>query len=380
MSVVTAEVHQGRAGWHAFKADWDRLMHERENEPSVSFEWTASLMESHVKAREEVAVIILKNQNVVLGIVPLVLRTTTWLGQRLTELLPVSELSNTHSDLLIRDCSEHVLAAFVDALYRLELRWDVFGMKRLVESHPLGALWSAVLRRRGKWFELNRTDPSFFLTLDRSYEQYLKRRSSSFRNALKRIERKLKDHGRIELRHQGSFDTADEAYDTLMSIEQRSWKETHGTSISAVSRQAIFYRHLCAMASQKGWLHIRFLYLNERPVAYNLGILVHGTYYYLKTSYDQAERPWSPSTYLRAELIKELIGGGVKHFDFPAEPYEWERQWSDELRWHQSLTLFGPTAKGMAYGLYRKAKRLRRSNDASTISYANPRTVTPNHS
>jgi CelD/BcsL family acetyltransferase involved in cellulose biosynthesis len=129
---------------------------------------------------------------------------------------------------------------------------------------------------------------------------------------------------------------------------------------------------LCALAFRKNWLHLRFLYLDDQPVAYNFGLLVKDTYFYLKTSYADVERPLSPSTFLRAQLIEELIDGGVKQFDFPAEPYEWERQWTDDRRGHHSLTIFGRSPKGIGYYLYRKAKAFARRDDSLSISYADP--------
>ena len=127
-------------------------------------------------------------------------------------------------------------------------------------------------------------------------------------------------------------------------------------------------------------LHLRFLYLDDRPVAYNLGVLLKGTYFYLKTSYDHAEKPLSPSTFLRARLVAELIGQGVQELDFPAEPYEWERQWTDELRWHRSLTLFAPSLKGFVYEVYQTARTLAHRNDGQQVAYVNPRGSKPERS
>jgi CelD/BcsL family acetyltransferase involved in cellulose biosynthesis len=375
--MVVTEIHRGRAMLNQFKEDWDRLIDHGNIQPSASFEWTAALMESHVQTSDDIASIILKRRGAVVGIVPLVLRPMKQLGQTFIRAFPVSELSNTHSDLLIEEVSAPVLTAFVDALYSLDLRWDVFNMTRLLGEQPLGELWCGILRQRRKTFEFTEEQPSFFLTLDRTFEGYLQRRSGSFRNALKRTERKLMSHGRLEIRNQSDFPGIGEAYQALLSIEQRSWKQAHGTSIAAVSRQTVFYRHLCERAFQRNWLHLGFLYLDDRPVAYNLGLILKDTYFYLKTSYDYAERPLSPSTFLRAKLVEELIGRGVKQFDFPAEPYEWERQWTDEMRWHRSLTLFAPSVKGFAYGVYRKAKTLARQNDSHQVAYVNPRDVKP---
>lgn len=375
--MVAAEVHRGRAMLSRLKADWDRLLDRGENEPSASFEWTAALMESHVQERDEIVFIVLKRLGIVIGIVPLVLRPLKKLGQTFITAFPVSELSNTHSDLLIEEVSEPVLGAFVDALYRPDLRWDVFSMTRLLEARPLGALYCLVLRQRRAWFEFTREQPSFFLPLDRTFDGYLQGRSGSFRNALKRIERKLTSQRRVGIRSQDDFSGIDEAYEVLLSIERRSWKQDHGTSISVVSRQTTFYHRLCASASQRKWLHLRFLYLDDRPVAYNLGLLLNGTYFYLKTSYDHGDRPLSPSTFLRAKLLEELIGQGVERFDFPAEPYEWERQWTDGMRWHQSLTLFARSVKAFTYSLYRKARIFGRGDSSRQVEYVDPRVLKP---
>lgn len=375
--MVVAEIHRGRSVFPEFKADWDRLMSHGEHEPSVSFEWTAALLTSHVQENDEIVCIVLKRGEVVVGIVPLVLRPLRKLGQTFVTAFPVSELSNTHSDLLLEEISEPVLAAFVDALYGRNLRWDVFGMTRLLESRLLGTLWCGILRRRWKLFEFTREQPSFYLPLGETYDGYLRQRSGSFRNALKRIERKLRGRGTVEIRCQDDFSDFEEAYEAMLSIEQCSWKQDRGTSIAAVSRQTTFYRSLCRQVFQKNRLHLGFLYLDGRPVAYNLGLIENDTYYYLKTSYDQAERPFSPATVLRAKLMEELIGRGVKSVDFPAEPYEWERQWTDEVRWHRSLTVFAPSVGGIAYCAYRKVTSLCRGSANQSIQYVNPRDLKP---
>ena len=72
------------------------------------------------------------------------------------------------------------------------------------------------------------------------------------------------------------------------------------------------------------------MYLDGRPIAFNLG-LVHGAcYYYLKTSYDQALNQAGAATVFRARLVERLMAEGVRVLDFPGAPYQWEEQWADE--------------------------------------------------
>lgn len=377
--MVDAEIIHGRAVLSQLQGDWERLMEERDHEPSVSFQWTTALMESHVQPEDEIVSIILRRCGQVVGIVPLVLRPVRRFGQRFMTACPVSELSNTHSDLLLKEVSEPVLEAFVEALYRLNPSWDVFSMTRILENGRLCGVLRELACKRRKWFEYVKTPPSFFLTLDSTMSGYLGRRSGSFRNALKRIERKLASRGPVAIKTQDDFPNIEEAYSVLLSIEHRSWKHAHGTSISSVPRQMTFYRRLCSLASQKNWLQLEFLYLDGRPVAYNLGLTLTNTYFYLKTSYVHTERPLSPATFLRSRLVEGLIGRGIAQLDFPAEPYEWERQWTEEMRWHRSVTLFAPTAKGVVYSLYRKLKGLNGCAEGLQLKYVNPRDLKSGH-
>ena len=123
----------------------------------------------------------------------------------------------------------------------------------------------------------------------------------------------------------------------MIEIEQRSWKHTNGTAISTVPRQREFYRLLCEGAARSGRLHLMLMYLGGRSIAYNLGITAADRYSYLKTSFLEDLRSYSPATVLRARLIESLCGEGIRYLDFPAQSYRWEAQWAEKLRWRYSV-------------------------------------------
>ena len=54
--------------------------------------------------------------------------------------------------------------------------------------------------------------------------------------------------------------------------------------------------------------------------------------------------------------IVMLIAEGCTARDVRGEPYEWEQQWTDTVRWHQSLVVFNKTLTGRAIGLAAKAR------------------------
>lgn len=56
--------------------------------------------------------------------------------------------------------------------------------------------------------------------------------------------------------------------------------------------------------------------------------------------------------------------------DFPAEPYEWERQWTDQVRWHKVISIYrSPVGHAVAAAdLIR-----RRLRPGRTLEHVDPR-------
>ncbi|HET7217102.1 MAG TPA: GNAT family N-acetyltransferase [Vicinamibacterales bacterium] len=343
--MTTVEVISQSPDVTPFRDEWQSLYARCATEPSTSFEWSDALLHSHVAADEAFVLLRLTRDGAAAGLIPLTARRMPVMGYPVVVLGPLSEHYNTHSDLLVHDLDEETVAALAAALAQLDLRWDIFRMSTLLDDH-------ALLRCAPKAFagigalQVRAAHASYFLSLPATYDDYLAERSAKFRNHLKRLEKKLEASGAIAVREITAPEDAGGAFDALMQIERQSWKHAHGTAISAVPRQADFYKRLCDGAAGTGRLHLQVLFLDGVPVAYNLGYLAHNAYAYLKTSFVERCKPLGVAAYLRARLVESMIVRGVEEIDFPAEPYEWERQWTNTARWHKALAMYRATAAG----------------------------------
>jgi CelD/BcsL family acetyltransferase involved in cellulose biosynthesis len=341
-SVFTAEFSD-EAAPAALESDWERLFARGTAEPSTSFEWTRALSHSHLKSPDRPLLLTLVRGGVLSAVVPLAIRRARRMGYPITALMPISEYYSTHSDLL----ADEVSAPMVDALLGAVSAhgWDVFRMNRLIDGSPLLNAFETGLQASGFLVDSRWAEPSYVLTLPGSFAEYLRSRSSKFRNHLSRTTRRLEQLGVrvVDLSVLPDFDTA---YQMLLDVERRSWKHASGSAISVVSRQEQFYKQMGAGAAARGLLHLHFLVLDGVPVAHNYGYNAGGTYSYLKTSCDERVKSLGVATYLRARLVEELITRGISRLDFPAEPYEWERHWTSEMRWHKTLVVFNSTLVG----------------------------------
>ena len=351
-NVIRAAVISDPGNCSALADEWAALDEIGLCEPSTSLEWTRALLATHVAESDTAFVIVLRSQDRAVAIVPAIVRRERIVGRLdVATLLLLSELSGTHSDILRSDDREEIVAALFGALVALPCRWDILRVGRLLEGSPVAIQLSRFLGRSGLAHRFRREQPSFYLDPGQSYQQYLATRGARFRNYLRRKSRQFEATGKIKVLQAGKDLDTEQAYDHLLSIEERSWKHSHGTGISAVPRQREFYRLLCEGASRRGRLHLMLMYLDDVPVAFNLGITAGDRYSYLKTSFDERLRRLSPATILRAGLVETLIADGVRSLDFPAEPYRWEEQWTDTLRWHLSMLVFNKTPRAMLYRL-----------------------------
>ena len=370
---VSVDVLEGFDALATLKERWDQLFLANPNEPSTSFEWTSAMATHYVRQGDRCLLVQLRRGDVLVGLVPLVLRQMKVMGQRIGLLTPLSEENNTHSDLLLACADDESVSAFVSALGRLGVDWDCFRLARLLEQNPLVPALRRVLGSGGHRHLMRQGVPAYVLDLPSSFADYLASRSAKFRNHLKRSIRKLQEAGDVGVTVLDRADGFEQAYDALLLVERASWKQSHGTSIVSVERQASFYRDFGRAAFGSGRLQLQWLTLDARPIAYNLGYMTEAGYHYLKTSYDAAYRQFSPATCLRARLVESLIARGVPRLDFPGEPYEWEAQWTDTIRWRLACTIYPPTVRGRALSAIDRIRHWRRP--VRTVDHVDPRAV-----
>jgi len=356
MSPLTVDVVWDPKDIQPLRDDWERLFRDGKNEPSTSYEWATALIKNHLRATDRLFIVVIKHNGVTVCLAPIVASEERALGQTFIRLSPLSERNNTHGALLSCHDEAECASVMLSTLYSLDIRWDVFRMSKILEDQPLLEGIEGHLKLHGKKSRVQYFRPSFFMALPDSFAEYLTQRSGKFRNYLRRAEKKLNTLGEVTTIEKTDPRGLEDAYEQILYVERNSWKHEHGTAISAVARQTGFYRDLCRGAAEAGRLHLSFLYLANEPIAYNLGYLHDNRYYYLKTSYHEQYRSYGAATYSRARLIESLIDQGIRFFDFPGEPYEWEQQWADMLRWHKSVAVYNDTLRARAYYFLSRAR------------------------
>jgi CelD/BcsL family acetyltransferase involved in cellulose biosynthesis len=344
-------------------------------EPNTSLYWTRALLAGHVLPEDKPFTWLLSDGERSVAIVPAVIRRERVAGVMPVQMIRlVADLSTAHSDVLRASDADGMVAELLVALRQLPWPWDVLRIGNLLECNPIAGQLRSFLPVSGFGHRIRREQPSYYLDLPATYDRFLASRSSKFRNYLRRKTRQLEAMGRLEVRRAGRDLDVMHGYRDLLTVEERSWKQAHGTAITSIPRQREFYRLLCMGAARCGRLHLQVMYLDGRPIAFDLGLTAADRYSYLKTSFDESLRPASPATVLRARLVENLIKEGFRCVDFPAEPYEWEQQWSSGVRWHSSFLVYNWTLGGQAYRALTKIRRREQpAPDPDRVRHVDPR-------
>lgn len=356
----TAEVVTAQPDISAFEEAWQALFAARPCEPSTSFEWTQAMLRHHLTSSDRFRLLRISGGGATRALLPLVVRPAALLGQSVAVLSPISEWYGTHGDVLATSLDEAMATAIVNSLPALDVVWDTFRLSRLPANAGVARLVARAAARAGFPCALRPARDYHYLDLPPTFDAYIAGRTPKFRRYLRKVARDHDAAGRVTITRHATPDEFVEGYAAVLHIERASWKQAAGTAITAVPHQEGFYRDMGREAARSGRAYLQILWLDDEPVAHNLGYLLGGSFFYLKSSYDARFEALSPSTLLRTHLMRELIERGAHTVDFLAT-YAWERQWTETVARQDSIVLYNRTAKGRLLRLLDSLKHGKRA-------------------
>lgn len=360
---VTVAVIDGAEGFAHLRDEWEALYRQSGRELSLSYAWSRAVANVHGCPGDRIRIIKLRRAGVLVGLLPVLTRAVPRVFCQLT---PLADAHVTHSDWLTDECSGEIADGLVEGLLAAGITWDRFRMSGVFEHNPLLPSFLAALDRHGLRHLLRRTPPSRVLRLPATYAAYLGERSAKFRNHLKRAQKKVQAHRAevLVLVGETSPSSFTDTFARMLAIEQASWKHGDRWPMTSDGAATQFYRQVFASAWAEGRLHVQFLVIDGRPAAYNLGYLVADEYAYLKTTFASECQHLGAATFLRGRLMEDLIARGIRLVDFAGDPYDWERQWTHEVRGHLMLTAYSGSLRSR---LLEALERIRHGRDVDGV-------------
>lgn len=152
-----------------------------------------------------------------------------------------------------------------------------------------------------------------------SFEDYMAQRPANLRNTIKRKQSKLEREHDTDI--QLYTDTnIDQALRDYHAIYKASWK--------AGELFAGFTPALVQKFSEKGWLRLGILYIDQQAVAAQIWFVVHGKASIYRLAYDGNWKHYSPGTILTKFLMQHVIDTDkVSEIDFLTGNERYKQDW-----------------------------------------------------
>lgn len=295
----TGVVVERTASPHLVRNEWSELAAAGGNVFS-SFEWT-ELWWRHFGRRGSLHVLSARRPNGALAtILPLYAsRAGPFRVLRFTG----SGLADQLGPLYRRGDGPVAAEALARALHGPAVDYDVFVGERL----PGTESWASRVGAK----VLDRTGNPVLETAGVSWEEYLRSRSSNFREQIRARERGLTRRYDLRYRLAEDPDRLSTDLDCFFSLHRARWGAE--SSFAASER---FQREFAVTAMQRGWLRLWFLDLDKRTAAAWLGFRYGGVDAYYQAGRDPVLGHESVGFVLLAHTIREAFGDGVREYRF----------------------------------------------------------------
>jgi CelD/BcsL family acetyltransferase involved in cellulose biosynthesis len=183
---------------------------------------------------------------------------------------------------------------------------------------------AAGLRRYGTLVRTLERSP--VVRLEGEWETYERSLSPKLRRDLSRCRRRLGELGRVWLDVHDDVAPLGEAF----ALERLGWKEQAGTAIVSRPETARFYTEVANWASQRGWLRLIFLRVDERAVAFQYALEDGGAHLGLKTGFDPEFAAMSPGRLIIEASLQRAFAIGLERFEFMGTADAYKLRFSNE--------------------------------------------------
>jgi CelD/BcsL family acetyltransferase involved in cellulose biosynthesis len=337
------------------KQGWEALVDNGGFDYSLSPEWTG-IAASSLSFAERLRVLVAYENGRVCGVLPYFLNRTAIWGVPITTLeLAGNKLVSYHQEIVATDCQ----AALLGVLLKSH-KWHLFAAEGLPVGGPTANAVRAQLAEFGDVLLTFPGERSPYLPITTDWEAFCKARSQKFRYNLKRKEKGLRAAGAVHEKWFAAPADVAELYDAMLAIESKSWKLEAGTAVSQRQLEQTYYQKLLPHLAARGALFANVLYLDDKPIAYNLCCSWNGRLGQLKTTFDEALRDLSPGSVVIHFAVRKAFQTGAKEFDFLGDAMPHKLEWTDEIRAHESYHVFSRHWRSRLLGRIKRYARNRR--------------------
>jgi hypothetical protein len=320
----------------AYKTDWEKLLSETPGATFFqSFEWLEAYWR-HFGAGQTLRSVIIKENDVTVGIVPLIVHTEkTRVGRLQVLTYPLDNWGSFYGPIghdpgaALKTAMEHIQDAPRD--------WDMIELRWLGAPDTDWREFRDAMRSAGCQAYSTLWNRTAAVDFSAGWENYLSGRKGIWLRRLRQSEEKLSRQGKVEYIRcrpqslaQGDGDPHWDLYDACEAVARSSWQAaaTDGTTLSHDTVRA-FLRDVHALAATAGAADMCLLKLDNRPAAFIYGYHYRGRAYGLRRGFDAGYSRTGLGTVLLWRTLKDSAMRGDRLYDMGIGSLESKRHFQN---------------------------------------------------
>lgn len=337
----------------AIRPAWERILQGAEALTIFStLEWLGAWWKAFAKDKELVAPVFSNPDGEIVGIVPLyadLVETAIPFRVRRLRFVGDGSEDSDNLDLIIRAGYEASCTQAFLSWLESNPDWDVCELNTLpLDSSALPMLDSDLKKRR--WTILRRESPRTTISLPNTWESYLAQTiSRKEKTKIGYYTNRLEKRFRVSITKCESNQALPASLAALFELHQKRWQLKGGPgAFSSVERCELYY-NMAPSIVERGWLEFWILRLDGKPVAGQLGFRYRNAVYSLQEGFDPAYSSERVGYVLRAQVLKTLIGQGVRQYDFLGGEESSKIRWGAQKGSYADIQFARPLTRGAIY-------------------------------
>jgi CelD/BcsL family acetyltransferase involved in cellulose biosynthesis len=301
----------------ALEGSWNRLSDKAAPNFFSSFDYVRTAWKHFRSPGDRLYILVLSEGPSVVGIAPFYIgveRYGRW-GIPHRTIRWIATWGGDRPRLLVEGNEEMFWKEIRCFLERDRCSCEVIDLVEQPVDGPEGRGWS-FLAQSGWYWEREPDAIDYYISLEGSWEDYLKGRSSNTRRGWDRRKRRLSSNpGGHEIERISDPEEIREALSRFVDIERESWKSKARIGVGKNERSFLFYEDLLVRAARKGRAFIYFLKSSGKIIAGEVCFIQQDVVYSLLTTYLPSYAAYSPGILILADLTQNLFGGPYRELD-----------------------------------------------------------------
>lgn len=327
---------------------WNDLLAQSDSDlPFFTFE-LISLWWQVFGIKNELLVLLIKENNELIAIAPLQSSKTKWRGLTVKAVTFIGDHYSNRLGLIIKNNAinkEDIFQHIVAYLKSTKHEFDLISLDLIVDNSDTDLTIKKFLDANAMKHRRMKTDLSPYLLINSDWDSYLKTRSANFRSKLKRTRNGFNKEHNFQITKYENSDVLN-GMKELLTISKETWKYKNGTAIASKKNSVIFFTHLAEQTSKSGWLNLWILKLNTIPISFVFNLSYKMKIYFLKVGFDEAYKKISPGLFLTERTVFEAFANGHKEFDFLGANEDYKLKWTSLCRQHCKYFIFNSNPYG----------------------------------